>query len=80
LIEREIPFRFKDLQDVKIFLYNPDVTTAKRIAEDPGLWQCALDFCQGHIATALDPSTVQLVLPPRYRQNPFELVAAIEQQ
>ncbi|SOE00168.1 flagellar P-ring protein precursor FlgI [Caenispirillum bisanense] len=58
LVEREIPFDMRELNQVKIALRNPDFTTARRIA------QAINAFLGTPAAQPTDPATVQVVVPP----------------
>lgn len=72
IVEREIPFELADLTTVKLSLRNPDLTTARRIA----------DVINGHlahrIARPLDPGTVQLERPIGYQMALVDLITEIE--
>ncbi len=73
LIEREIDFALNRLGQLRMALRNPDFTTAKRIA------MAVNDFIGQSTAEPLDPSTVQLTIPPKYHGNVVELITEIEQ-
>jgi flagellar P-ring protein precursor FlgI len=73
LIEREIDFALNRLGQLRMALRNPDFTTAKRIAS------AVNDFIGQQTAEPLDPSTVQLSIPPKYHGNVVELITEIEQ-
>ena len=73
LIEREIDFALNRLGQLRMALRNPDFTTAKRIAS------AVNDFIGQSTAEPLDPSTVQLSIPPKYHGNVVELITEIEQ-
>ena len=73
LIEREIDFALNRLGQLRMALRNPDFTTAKRIAT------AVNDFIGQPTAEPLDPSTVQLSIPPKYHGNVVELITEIEQ-
>ena len=73
LIEREIDFALNRLGQLRMALRNPDFTTAKRIAS------AVNDFIGQPTAEPLDPSTVQLTIPPKYHGNVVELITEIEQ-
>ncbi len=58
MVEREIPFDLRSLDQVKVALRNPDFTTARRIAQ-------AINAYLGTTAAQpTDPATVQVVVPP----------------
>lgn len=73
IIEREIDFGLNKLQQFRLALRNPDFTTAKRIAA------AINDFIGVATAEPLDPSTVQLAVPPQYQGNVIALMTEIEQ-
>jgi flagellar P-ring protein precursor FlgI len=73
IIEREIEFALNRLNQVRLALRNADFTTAKRIAS------AVNDFIGGAVAEPLDPSTVQITLPPKYPENVVALLTEIEQ-
>ncbi|MBV9521842.1 MAG: flagellar basal body P-ring protein FlgI, partial [Alphaproteobacteria bacterium] len=57
IVEREILFEMANLKSVNIMLHNPDLTTARRVAE------VINGFLRTTAARPLDPSTVLLTLP-----------------
>jgi flagellar P-ring protein precursor FlgI len=72
IIEREISFELRDLNELNIALKNPDITTARSI-------QTAINSAiQEDIALATDPGTVKLQIPNRYVNNPVGFLAEIE--
>lgn len=72
LVEREIDFRLNDMQAMNLALRNPDLTTAKHIAN-------AINTKMGAtVASVGDPGTVQLAVPPVYQNNVAGLLADIE--
>jgi flagellar P-ring protein precursor FlgI len=73
LIEREIDFNLNRLSQVRMALRNPDFTTAKRIAA------AINDFIGAPTAEPLDPSSIQLTIPPRFQGNVIALLTDIEQ-
>lgn len=73
IVEKEIKFELKSQHCMRLALRNPDFTTAKRIADVINLaWKTPL-------ATALDPSTVDLKVPAHMQQKITEFMAEIEQ-
>ncbi len=73
IVEREVGFELGSLQNVKIALRNPDLTTAGRIAQ-------AINAHVGSAAAqALDPGTVELQVPGGYSGNVVGLLTEIEQ-
>lgn len=73
IIERELGFELEQLRTVKLSLRNPDLTTARRIAE-------AINTFTGEAsARSVDPTTVQISLPARYNGEAVALMTDIEQ-
>ena len=66
-VEREVPFRLDSRTGMRLGLRNPDLTTARRIAE-------AINRAVGPIARATDPRTVALDLSNR---DPIETLARV---
>jgi flagellar P-ring protein FlgI len=73
IIEREIEFALNRLPNVRLALRNADFTTAKRIAA------AVNDFLGAKSAEPLDPSTVQLSIPPEFKGNVVAFLTEIEQ-
>lgn len=73
IVEREIAFDMNGMETVKLALRNPDITTARRIANTINL---ALGV---PTARMTDPGTVGLSVPPPYRGDVVNLIADIEQ-
>jgi flagellar P-ring protein FlgI len=73
IIEREIEFSLATLGKLRLALRNADFSTAKRIAI------AINDFMGIPVAEPLDPSTVQLTLPPKFPQNLVAMLTEIEQ-
>jgi flagellar P-ring protein precursor FlgI len=73
IVEREVGFDLAKLQAVKITLRNPDLTTARRIA------QAINRSLKDNAAQPLDPATVQLNVPAGYKGNVVSLLTDIEQ-
>ena len=73
IVEREVGFDLAKLQAVKITLRNPDLTTARRIA------QAINRSLKDNAAQPLDPATVQLSVPAGYKGNVVALLTDIEQ-
>jgi len=73
IIERELGFELEQLNSVKLALRNPDLTTARRIAD-------AINTHTGEAsARSIDPTTVLVNLPARYNGNVVGLMTDIEQ-
>ncbi|MCB2102721.1 MAG: flagellar basal body P-ring protein FlgI [Rhodobacterales bacterium] len=73
IIEREVGFELNSLTEVTLALFNPDFTTARRIA------QAVNAFLGTAAARTLDPSTVRVQVPDSYRANVVDLMTDIEQ-
>jgi flagellar P-ring protein FlgI len=73
IVEREIHFQLSSEQSLKLSLRNPDLTTAMRIAEAVNAYLGA------NVATANDPSTVQLNVPAAYPNGVVGLLNDVEQ-
>ena len=73
IIEREIAFDMAELKTVKISLRNPDLTTARRLAEKINT------FLGIPAARSTDPGTVVLKVPERYQGDTVALLTDIEQ-
>lgn len=73
IIEREVDFELDQLDEVRLSLRNPDLTTSARVAE-------RINGALGErIATALDPGTVRLTVPARGGMGTVGLLTRIEQ-
>lgn len=72
VIERENPFVFASNPFVRLSLRNPDLTTARRIAE------AVNRFARRPAARAIDPATIQIQLPEG-SSDPVAFITAIEQ-
>ena len=73
IVERELGFDLSNLKSVKLTLRNPDFTTARRIA------QAVNAFLGTTAAASTDPSTVEVNVPEKYKQNVVNLLTDIEQ-
>ncbi len=73
IIERETGFEFAMLKSFKMSLRNPDMTTARRIA------QTINTYLGSPAAKALDPSTVQVSVPDQRVKDLVGFFADIEQ-
>ncbi|MCO5131039.1 MAG: flagellar basal body P-ring protein FlgI [Xanthobacteraceae bacterium] len=73
IIEREIEFALNRMPHVRLALRNGDFTTAKRIAS------AINDYLGVNSAEPIDPSTVQLRIPPQFKGNAVAFLTEIEQ-
>ncbi len=72
IVEREIEFALNDLDGIHLALRNPDITTARQIA-----LAINEELTLG-AARAMDPGTVRLDVPERYRGDVASLLSDIE--
>ena len=73
IIERELSFDLAKLEELKLSLRNPDFTTARRTAD-------AINTYLGtKAATMMNPSTISIKKPRRFRGDMVALLAEIEQ-
>ncbi|MDE1985435.1 MAG: flagellar basal body P-ring protein FlgI [Alphaproteobacteria bacterium] len=73
IVEKEINFSLASEHNLKLSLHNPDLTTATRIA-------AAVNTYLGTtVATATDPSTVDLAVPANYPNGVVGLLTDIDQ-
>ncbi len=73
IVEREIHFALDSEHNLKLSLRNPDVTTAVRIAS------AVNTYLGTTVATATDPSTVDLAVPANYPNGVVGLLNDIDQ-
>ncbi|MBX6370040.1 MAG: flagellar basal body P-ring protein FlgI [Rhodospirillales bacterium] len=73
IVEREVGFEMADLKNMRLMLRNPDLTTARRIA------QAVNAFVRAPAARAIDPATVVVEVPERYNGDVVALITDIEQ-
>lgn len=72
IVEREIDFKLNDMPSVRLALRNPDVTTARNIAE-------AINQQVGPgISRVEDPGTISVTVPTAYQGDVVSLLADIE--
>jgi flagellar P-ring protein precursor FlgI len=72
IVEKEIPFALNKMSSLNIGLRNPDISTAKHVAE-------AINKHLGvEAAEMIDPGTVHLRVPIDYKDNTAKLLAEIE--
>ena len=72
IVEREIQSNFSKKNNIRLNITNPDFTTASRITETLN------NELGGIYAKAKDPSTVDLIVPPIYKDKVVKLVSIIE--
>ncbi|MDB5411108.1 MAG: flgI [Rhodospirillales bacterium] len=73
IVEREIAFEMSNMRTINVMLRNPDLTTARRVA------QVINNFLHSQAAKPLDPATVQITTPGNYQGGVVGLVTDIEQ-
>ncbi|HLN25667.1 MAG TPA: flagellar basal body P-ring protein FlgI, partial [Patescibacteria group bacterium] len=72
-VEREVAFDMASMESVQLTLRNPDFTTARRVA------QAVNAYLGTEMARPVDPGTVRLQVPPRYRGDTVSMLTDIEQ-
>ncbi|HLL28372.1 MAG TPA: flagellar basal body P-ring protein FlgI [Xanthobacteraceae bacterium] len=72
LVEREIDFAINRMNNLRLALRNPDLTTAKRIAG------AINDYLGAPAAEPIDRATIMLAVPPRFQGNLVALLTEIE--
>jgi len=72
IVEREIGFELGTMDTVRLSLKNPDLTTARRIA------QAVNAFLGGAAARSTDPKTVVIQVPAQYKGDAVSMVTDIE--
>lgn len=73
IVERELEFKLNDMQQMKLALRNPDITTAYAVAE-------AINAQIGPgVSLVQDPATVAINVPPVYAGKVTQLLAELEQ-
>lgn len=73
LVERELPFKLASMSTLRLSLRNPDLTTARRMA------QSINDLIGEPVAEPLNPTGVRLTLPRNFNGNIVDLLTDIEQ-
>ena len=73
IVERELDFDLASLKQIRISLRNPDLTTARRIA------QAINAFLGTNAARPSDPGTINLRVPRGYENNVVGLLTDLEQ-
>jgi flagellar P-ring protein precursor FlgI len=72
IVEREVGFEMANLETVRLTLRNPDLTTARRVA------QAINAFVGGGAARPSDPSTINIQVPANYRGDVVAMLTDIE--
>lgn len=73
VVEKEIPYTLASETQLRMSLRNPDFTTARRIA------LAVNDLLGDGVAEPLDPATVRVTIPDRFRGNIVDLLTDVEQ-
>jgi flagellar P-ring protein precursor FlgI len=73
IVEREIGFDLAKMHSMSLMLRNPDLTTARRVAD------AINKHLQGPAAQAIDPSTVVLAMPTKAQGDAVAFLTDIEQ-
>lgn len=72
IVEREVGFEMASLENVRLTLRNPDLTTARRVA------QAINSFVGAGAARPADPSTINVQVPAQYRGDVVAMLTDIE--
>lgn len=72
IVEKETDFTLNKMQEMKLSLRNPDITTAQRVSD------VINEYIGPAIANVSDPGTVVLTIPDVYRNNVTQLLADVE--
>jgi flagellar P-ring protein precursor FlgI len=73
IVEREVGFELTSLPVLRLALKNPDLTTARRVS------QAVSTLAGVPTARALDPSTVHIDIPDRFRRDIVGFMTEVEQ-
>ncbi|HYM32834.1 MAG TPA: flagellar basal body P-ring protein FlgI [Candidatus Cybelea sp.] len=73
IVEREVGFELSQMSSVRVSLRNPDLTTARRMA------QAINAYLGTPAAQLLDPSTVLIGVPDKYKGNVVALLGDVEE-
>lgn len=73
IIEKEIGFDFEKMQAVNLSLRNPDFTTAERMAFKIN------NYFNEELSRPTDPSTVNIVIPAKFKKQIVRFMTEIEQ-
>jgi flagellar P-ring protein precursor FlgI len=73
VVEREVAADMEKMESVQVMLRNPDLTTARRVA------QAINAYLGTESAKPTDPGTVRLAVPARFEGNTVALLTDIEQ-
>ena len=73
MVERELSFQLASMTTLRLSLRNPDLTTARRIA------QTINDLIGQPVAEPLNPTGIRLTLPKHFNGNMVDLITDIEQ-
>lgn len=74
IVEQEVEFALDSLDAIKLGLRNPDIATAQNIAT-----VINRKMREEKPARVLDPGTVELAVPPQYKDKIATLIAEVEQ-
>lgn len=72
IVEKAVPASFVEQDSIFLSLHNPDFSTAAALA-------AVLNQEFGKVATALDPSTIEVKVPEKYIDDVVPFIAKVEQ-
>jgi flagellar P-ring protein precursor FlgI len=79
IIEKEIPFTLNDQSTIRIFLRNPDFTTAQRVTNAVNTDFLHNAHIKKPIAKLIDKATIEMEVPPYYKDQASLLLTRVEQ-
>ncbi len=71
-IEKEVPFTLGSGTETRLFLHHADFTTANKVAQEIN------QALNGDYAFAVDPSSIKVIVPLQYNDNPVGLMTKVE--
>ncbi len=78
IIEREVPFALNDVNQLKLSLRNPDLSTAGEVARAINDYLRKEKKLEGEAAQVTDPGTIALTVPEAFRGRTVALLSDIE--
>jgi len=72
IVEFEPQFTLGDGKEIRLFLNRPDFTTAFEVAKKIN------ETLASEYAATVDPTTIQIKIPPQYKERVVELIALVE--
>ncbi|MDP1724422.1 MAG: flagellar basal body P-ring protein FlgI [Alphaproteobacteria bacterium] len=79
IVEREIPFELNTQSSIRIYLRNPDFTTAQRVTHAVNTSFLHNPQIKSPIARLIDKATIEMEVPPYYKDQTSLLLTKVEQ-